>query len=135
MYEVVADAYLAKGDKKSAMAELERYARAGGRFPETLKQLAAMQEEAGDRKAAAATLTRINYVYPVQGEDLHRKLGELWLDLGQPDRALVELQAALASKPLDPAAAHFRLAQAYHKLGRVQQAKDELFSALEAAPG
>ncbi|MDX2154850.1 MAG: tetratricopeptide repeat protein [Bryobacteraceae bacterium] len=135
VYEILAEAYLAKGDKKNALAELDRYARAGGRFPETLKKLAALQEEAGDRKGAAATLTRINYIYPVQDEELHRKLGELWLELGQPDRALVELQAALASKPLDPAAAHFRLAQAYHKLGRLEQAKDELFSALEAAPG
>ena len=29
-------------------------------------------------KEAAATLDRINYIYP-EDEELHRKLGELWL--------------------------------------------------------
>ena len=42
VYEFLADAYLAKGDKKAAMDELERYAKVGGRSPDTLKQLATL---------------------------------------------------------------------------------------------
>lgn len=135
VYELLADAYLAKGDKKSALAELDRYARAGGRSPERLKQLASLHEEFGNQKEAAKALQRLNYIYPVQDEELHRKLGDLWMQLGNLDSAIVEYQAAVASKPLDPAAAHFRLAQALHKANRREQAEEHLLLALEAAPG
>ncbi len=135
VYEFLADAYLDKGDKKSATAELERYARAGGRDPELLKKLAALQEEAGNRKEAALALQRVNYIYPVQNEELHRKLGDLDMELGQVDDALVEYQAVLASKPVDPAGAHFRLAQALYKVKRMDKAQEHLLSALEVAPG
>lgn len=135
VYEFLTSAYLAKGDKKSAIAQLDRYARSGGRSPELLKKLAALEEEAGDRKAAAAALQRIIYIYPVQDEDLHRKLGDLRMELGNVDAALVEYEAVLASKPTDPAGAHLRLAQALQKANRLPQAQEQLFLALEIAPG
>ena len=56
VYEALGSAYLAKGDKPAAIAELERYAKIGGRDPETLKLLAKQLEDAGRKKDAALKL-------------------------------------------------------------------------------
>src|SRR5690606_36963029 len=58
-YELLAEAHLARGDKAAAAAELERYARAGGRNPECLKRLARLHAEAGRKREAAAALARL----------------------------------------------------------------------------
>ena len=134
VYQFLADGYAAKGDKKAAIAELERYAKVGGRSPDTLKQLATLLEEAGNRKEAAEVLDRLNYIQPID-EDLHRRLGDLWLGLGNTDGAIREYRAVLAKSPTDPAASHFNLAKAYRSANRPDAAKDELLLSLEAAPG
>jgi hypothetical protein len=134
VYQFLADAYIAKGDKKAAIDELERYAKVGGRSPDTLKQLATLLEEAGNKKEAAAVLDRLNYIQPID-EDLHRRLGDLWLSLGDTAGAIREYQAVLAKAPTDPAASHFSLAKAYQAENRPDAAKDELLLSLEAAPG
>ena len=134
VYQFLADGYVAKGDKKAAIAELERYAKVGGRSPDTLKQLATFLEEAGNRKEAAEVLDRLNYIQPID-EDLHRRLGDLWLGLGNTDGAIREYRAVLAKSPTDPAASHFSLAKAYRSANRTDAAKDELLLSLEAAPG
>jgi len=134
VYQILADGYLAKGNKKAAIAELERYAKVGGRSPDTLKQLATLLEEAGNRKEAAEVLDRLNYIQPID-ENLHRRLGDLWLSLGNTAGAIREYQAVLAKSPTDPAASHFNLAKAYRTANRTDAAKDELLLSLEAAPG
>ncbi len=115
-YEFLADAQLAKGDKQGAMMTLTAYEKMGGRSPETLKKLASLEEELGHAKEAAATLDRINYIYP-ETEGLHRHLGELWLAQGNYAGAVREYTAVLALKPLDKASAEFELAQAYFAAG------------------
>ena len=134
VYQFLADAYVAKNNKPAAIAELERYAKAGGRSPDTLKQLATLLEEAGNRKEAAEVLDRLNYIQPVD-EELHRRLGDLWLGLGNAAGAIREYRAVLAQAPTDPAASHFSLAKAYRAYNRPGEAKDELLLSLEAAPG
>jgi len=133
-YQFLADAWLAKGDKKAAIAELERYTKVGGRSPDTLKQLAALLEESGNKKEAATVLDRLNYIAPVD-EELHRRLGDLWLADGNTAGAIREYRAVLAKAPTDPAASHFDLAKAYRTAQRPEDAKEELLLALEAAPG
>jgi tetratricopeptide (TPR) repeat protein len=133
-YQFLADAWLAKGDKPKAIAELERYAKVGGRSPDTLKQLATLLEAAGDKKEAASVLERLNYIQPID-EDLHRRLGDLYMALGNTGAAIREYRAVLAKAPTDPAASHFNLAQAYRSANRPGDAKDELLLSLEAAPG
>ena len=134
VYEFLAHAYLAKGDKPAAIAELERYTKIGGRDPATLKSLADELEAAGDKKEAAAVLDRVNYIYPMNN-DMHQQLGLLWLDLNATAGAIREFQAVVAHDPIDPAQAHFNLARAYHQNHQNEQAQDELLAALEAAPG
>ena len=134
VYELMADAYEAKGDKTAARKELEQYSQEGGRSPLLLKRLATYQEEAGDPKKAAATLDRLNYIYPEDAE-LHKRLGDLWLAQNNLPGAIREYQAVLATKPLDQAGAHFELANALRKANLMDDARDQVLQALEAAPG
>jgi tetratricopeptide (TPR) repeat protein len=135
VYEFLADAYAEKGDKKSALAELERYLKIGGKAPWTIKKAATLYEEAGDKKSAAAALDRLNYIYPVKDEELHRRLGDLWMETGNTAGAIREYQAVVASKPVDPAASHYNLARALMSSRRAAEAEEHLLLALEAAPG
>ncbi len=134
VYEFLSQAWLAKGDRLKAMAELERYSKVGGRDPETLKQLSELLLEQGRKKDAAAVLERLNLIYLADG-DAHSRLGAISLDLGNAKVAAREYQAVLNLKPTDPAAAHLGLAVAYKMENRLDDAREEVISSLEAAPG
>ena len=133
VYEFLATAYADKKDMPDAIDELERYAHVGGRNPATLKLLAKDLTAANRKPEAADILDRLNYIYPVDG-DLHKQLGELWLEQGKTAGAAREFAAELAYKPIDPAQAHFDLALAYNAEHNTDKAKDQLFQALEIAP-
>lgn len=133
-YEVVAEAFLAKGDKENARRQLEQYSQAGGRNPSTLTKLAKWQEEAGDKKSAIQTLERLIYIYPI-GEELHKTLGNLYLSEGKSDPAIREFQALVASNGVDQAGSRYNLARALLNAKRTEEAKEQLLQALEAAPG
>ena len=134
VYEFLATAYIEKNNKPAAIAELERYVKTGGRYPDTIKKLDKLLEEAGNKKEAAEVLDRLNYIYPMDSE-AHQRLGALWLDQGNVPGAIREFHAVVAHNPIDPAQSHFDLARAYNLNHQTEQAKDELFAALEAAPG
>ncbi len=88
-YEALAQAYLAQNDKPKAIAELKRYSDIGGRQPETLRKLATLQVEAGDKRGAATTLERINWIY-LRDDKGHQMLGDLDMDLNNPAGAIRE---------------------------------------------
>jgi len=134
-YEFIAEAHLAKGEKQPAVAVLTEYEHIGGHNPSTLKKLAALEEDLGEPKEAAATLDRINYIDPVGDEDLHRHLGKLWLAQENYAGAIREYGAVVAMHPLDSASAQFDLAQAYFAAGQRDQAEEHVLASLEAAPG
>ena len=134
-YELIAEADLAKGDKKAAMAVLTSYEKIGGEDPSVLKKLASLEEDQGQPKEAAATLNRINYIYPVHDEDLHRHLGDLWFAQANYAGAIREYSALVALNPLDKAGANFKLAQAYYASGQRDKAEESVLASLEAAPG
>jgi cellulose synthase operon protein C len=134
VYELLADAYTAKGDKDDARKQLEKYNDVGGRDPKLVERLATLEEEAGEPKKAAAALNRLNYIYP-EDQELHKRLGDLWLAQNNVTGAIREYQALLALKPLDQATSHYQLAEAYRRADRLDQARDEVLLALEAAPG
>jgi tetratricopeptide (TPR) repeat protein len=78
-------------------------------------------------------LERLNLIY-LEDDQAHGRLGALSLDLGHAKIAEREYQAVLDLKPADPAAAHLGLALAYKMENRPDQAREEVISALEAAP-
>jgi len=135
VYELMADAYKARGSPKSEEAILTGYEHAGGQSPDLLKRLAQLEQDDGKPSEAIATLERLNYVYPVKDEDLHRRLGDLLYAQKQYDSAIREYNVVIASNPVDKAGAEFNLAQAYFAAGQKNKAQDSLLSALEIAPG
>jgi tetratricopeptide (TPR) repeat protein len=135
IYELMADANRARGDSKAEAAGLTAYEHEGGQDPSVLKRLATLEEGAGRQAEAAATLARLNYVYPVKDEELHRRLGDLLYGQKQYDGAIREYVAVVASNPIDKAGAEFHLAQAYLAAGQKDKAQESVLAALEAAPG
>ena len=135
VYELMADADKAKGDAKAEAAALTAYQHEGGQDPSVLKRLASLEESAGRQAEAAATLARLNYIYPVKNEELHRRLGDLLYAQKRYDGAIREYIAVVASNPLDKAGAEFHLAQAYLAAGQKDKAQESVLAALEAAPG
>src|ERR1700730_12282477 len=107
-YEFLAHADLAKGNKQAAVAVLTDYQKMGGLRPETLKELASLEKKRENPADAAATLDRINYIYPVNDENLHRRLGDLWFAQQNYPGAIREYAAVLAMHPLDRASAQFQ---------------------------
>ena len=51
-------------------------------------------------KDAIKTLERLVYIYPM-GEELHQKLGDLYLAQNSPEGAVREYSAVVAAKPMD----------------------------------
>jgi tetratricopeptide (TPR) repeat protein len=133
-YELLADAQHDKGDTKAETAALLQYEHQGGQQPDLLKRLAALQEAAGDKTEAAATLSRVLYIYPVKDTELHQHLGALLLAKKQYDGAIREYNAVVATNPLDKAGAAYNLAAAYMAAGQRDKAEETVLIALEAAP-
>jgi tetratricopeptide (TPR) repeat protein len=96
--------------------------------------LASLEEELGQPREAAATLDRINYIYPAD-EGLHHHLGDLWFAQANYPGAIREYTAVVALNPLDKAGAQFNLAQAYYAAGQRDKAEESVLASLEAAPG
>lgn len=135
LYELMAFADHERNNTKSEAAILASYVQAGGESPDALKRLADLQAASGDNSGAAATLERLNYIYPVKDEGLHRKLGDLLFAQKKFDPAIREYKAVVASNPVDKAGAEYNLAQAYFAAGQKDKAEDSVLAALEAAPG
>jgi len=133
-YEFLANAQLIKGNKQAALEALKAYEKMGGESPAALNKLASLEEELGHPKDAAATLDQLNFIYP-EDENLHRKLGALWLTQGNDAGAVREYTAVLALKPLDMASAEFDVARAYYAEGDKTKAEENVLASLEAAPG
>jgi cellulose synthase operon protein C len=134
-YELMADADKAKGDSKAETAVLTVYQQEGGQIPDVLKRLAGLEEGAGQIDKATATLERINYIYPLKDEELHRRLGHMLYAQKQYDGAIREYKALVSSSPLDKAGAQFDLARAYYAAGQRDKAEECVLAALETAPG
>jgi tetratricopeptide (TPR) repeat protein len=133
VYMFLTQAYLAKEDKAGAIAALEQYAAHGGRSPQALKQLADLQAEAGHKKEAAAALEKLNFIF-LRDEVAHQKLGGWQMELNNPQGAVREYGAALASGAIDLAGTHYNLAMAYRATKQNDLALEHVYQSLEAAP-
>ena len=65
---------------------------------------------------------------------IHGKLGRRLLAAGEHEAAQIEFKAAIALGPTNPAEAHTDLAEALLKLGRKDEARREVLTALATAP-
>ncbi len=133
-YEWLAEAGKARGDSKAEEVMLTAYEHAGGQSLEMLTRLASLEESTGKKDEAIATLQRLNYIYPVKNEELHRQLGDLLYAQKQYEGAIREYNVLVASNPVDKAGAQFVLAQAYFAANQKDKAEESVLAALETAP-
>jgi tetratricopeptide (TPR) repeat protein len=132
-YVLAGDALLKAGDKAGAMAEYAKYSKIGGRDLEIMEKYADLLAEAGDKKAALAALWRMIYVFPLDS-GLHARLGNLNLETADTAAAVREFQVLVDLTPNDVAGSHYNLAKAYKADGQTDKAREEVITALEAAP-
>jgi tetratricopeptide (TPR) repeat protein len=132
-YLIVAKACLARKDNACALEEYAKYSKHSGRDADAVKKYADLLKEAGKPEEAAAALERLNAVNPLD-QDLHQKLGALYLASNRAPLAAREYGAVVALKPLDVAGSHYNLAMAYKAQGLEDKAREEALTALEAAP-
>ena len=90
-------------------------------------------KRAGRSEEAAYTYDGLLYNSP-HDEEVHARLGELLLEAGDYAAALREFESVLALDPLDRAAAEYNLANAYVKIGDLEEARVHVLNALERAP-
>jgi len=98
-----------------------------------LKELADEYIARGQQTEAIAVFRDVHYADPFD-EETHGKLGDLYIELDQPEAALQEYMVGLALNPLDQAAANYRVASAYKALNDPAQSMDYLMTALDIAP-
>jgi cellulose synthase operon protein C len=133
VYELLSRAYISKSDKTSAIGQLEAYRDAGGTNLQSLKQLAALEQDTGNTKQAQITLHKLNYIFPAD-QEIHSRFGDLLLKEGNANGAIREYEALIELKPADAAQSHYQLAKAFSAARRINDAKDQVLLALEAAP-
>jgi tetratricopeptide (TPR) repeat protein len=131
-YGFLADAYGRQGNTAAETEILTAYEHKGGLEPKRLERLAALEASARQTAAAAATLNRINYIYPMDA-DVHRQLGNLWMETGDYQGAEREYGVVVALHPLDQAGAQYDLARAEFALGELGAAQDHVINALVGA--
>ncbi len=132
-YIALARAYSRLDETELEFETLETFFRRGGYAPRALKALADRYVERGRHEDAAEVFMALNWVDPFD-EDLHNKFGDTLMTLDRPEEALREYKVTLALKPLDQAAAHYRIARAYRALDDIEQTQEHLMTALDIAP-
>ncbi|MDG2176534.1 MAG: tetratricopeptide repeat protein [Gammaproteobacteria bacterium] len=132
-YIVMARAYSTLENKEEEFRAVETFWQKGGYLPSALLSLADFYLERDMKAEAEAVLVDVSYADPFL-EDLHIKLGDLYMDTQQPANALIEYEVLLALNPLDKASANYRIANAYNALDNADKTMEYLMTALDIAP-
>lgn len=127
------EALLQRGDRADAMMELEALLEYDHTDIEAARQLADLAEAENDDERRWLAYERIIAIDPFDASR-HGALGRMAFERREFDIATREFRAALASSPVDPAAAHCDLAESYVELGRLGDARRQVLEALEIAP-
>ena len=132
-YQVLAAALRGQDKDEEATDVLLEWHRLGGHDPEVLLELAAQLRDAGRTAAAVPVMESLNWVMPYTS-DVHRWLGEHYLDEQLPELALREFNALLGMQVDDPATAYLGRARAALQQNDEEKARREVLYSLERAP-
>lgn len=132
-YAVLATVYERKGDKQKEADALAKWSDLTETNLKALQKLAALRQELGDVKGAAAALDRAMFVNPFDVA-MHQQLAELAHAAGDKPMTVRERSAIVALNPVDKADAEYQLALAQHEAGDDVHARKSVLRALEEAP-
>jgi tetratricopeptide (TPR) repeat protein len=135
-HEEMAAIALEKKDRPRAAAELKAVVALDFNNVEAARQLADLLRQLGVDRAAELqpVYQRIAAIDPFDPE-AHTMLGRFALARNDADAASREFRAVIALGPVDKAAAYTDLGESYFKSGKKAEAKKQVLSALEIAPG
>jgi cellulose synthase operon protein C len=132
-YIAVARAYSRLEDKDNEFQTLQAFWQKGGYAPRALLALADEYTGRNDSEQAFKVLKDVVWSDPF-AQDLHIKLGDLYLTHHEPAKALREFQVLLALDPADKAHANLKIATAYKDLNDKDNSMQYLMTALDIAP-
>jgi len=132
-YIAMARAYSRLGDEENEFLTLQTFWEKGGYAPRALLALADRYIERDIQDQAHEVLKDVIWADPYN-QELHVKLGDLYLERNQPKEALEEFRVLLALDPVDKAAANLRMARAYQALNDMDGTMEYLMTALDIAP-
>jgi len=135
-HEQMAAMALEKKDRARAITELTALIAVDFNNVEAARQLAGLLRQSGVEDPAKLTpvYQRIAAIDPFDPE-AHTMLGRFALARNDADAASREFRAVIALGPVDKAAAFTDLGESYFKSGKRAEAKKQVLSALEIAPG
>ncbi len=132
-YELLTQIYEETGQIDKLVEIRQRWWHAAPQFAENAYQIASLLSDRNQPQEAAQYLEEAMYVDPLQPET-HRKLGDLYLQSSDTEKAVREYTVFLNLSPVDGAAAHYKLAQALFESGDAQGARNHVLLSLEIAP-
>ena len=135
-HEQMAAIALEKKDRPRAIAELTALVAVDFNNVEAARQLADLLRQSGvdDQAKLRPVYQRIAAIDPFDPE-AHAMLGRYALERNEAEAAAREFRTVIALGPVDKAAAFTDLGESYFKGGRRADAKKQILSALEIAPG
>jgi cellulose synthase operon protein C len=131
-YSAIAMLAVKKGDKPRAAKALETLIAYNHTDISSARELATLVD-AKDVARMQIALKRVVSVDPFDGM-AHTTLGRIAMNGNDTAEAVRLFRVALAAKPLDKASAHADLAEALLKAGQRDEAKKQVFEALQIAP-
>ncbi len=132
-YPLLLQAYEKLEDSEGIQATLRRWWSVAPEQGQIGRRLAFQLIDRSETVEAMKILQELMYVTPFEPE-LHKALGNLYLETEDVRAALTEFQVLLALRPNDLADAHFSLARALARSGQNDEAKEQVVLALEIAP-
>lgn len=132
-YQVLASTLKEQGNLEEATNTLMTWHENGGHDPETLAQLVIDLRQQDRHEESVEIMESLNWVMPY-GTDVHRWLGNHYLEQGNPDLALREFDALLGMQVDDLAAAYLGKARAAMLKDDRATARRQVLYALENAP-
>ena len=132
-YDILTQIYEETGQVDKLVEVRQRWWRAAPRFAENAHRIASLLSDRDQPQEAAKYLEEVMYVDPLHAET-HQKLGDLYLQFSETEKAVREYTVFLSLSPVDGAAAHYRLAQALFESGDRQGARNHVLLSLEIAP-
>lgn len=126
----LAEAQAAAGQLQKAYSILEATIKKYPREAQVYYQYAVIKlhdrsSDAAANRSRAAALLQMTLTLDDSIAGAHYELGNIWLEQGQPAKALTELQRATSLNPSDDKT-HYALWLVLRKLGQTQQAENEL---------
>ena len=132
-YQLLSEIYGETGQIDKALEIRQRWWKAAPLFTENAHQVASLLSDRNQPQEAAKYLEEVMYVDPFQSET-HLRLGDLYLQSSEMEKAVREFTVFLSLSPVDAAGAHYKLAQALFQSGDRTGARQHVLLSLEIAP-